>query len=326
VRVRLPPNRRIGARVIVLPADRDFSFWFADEPLQERISTRATLIVWYIVLAPFATLALLGFGSLEGLWILFLAHLILLATTLIPSFQGFGPVITYFDQDGDDVWLTIDDGPDPHTTPAILDLLDRFDAKATFFLIGQKVMDSPDLVQMILDRGHSIGNHTQTHPQFYFWRLGPRRLRHEIERFEETLASLDLPIPCLFRAPTGMKNPYLHPILSVRSLLLVGWSARAYDTRVKEAATAAERLLRAVEPGAILLLHECSQISVRTLKILLDNLDGREIRCVIPRPDQLRTGRADSAKALDCASTWATFSKWGSITQSWRRLYRKDSR
>jgi peptidoglycan/xylan/chitin deacetylase (PgdA/CDA1 family) len=290
------------------------------------MSTRATPILWYIVLAPFATLVLLGFGSWEGLWILFLAHLILLVTTLVPSFQGFGPVMTFFDQDGDEVWLTIDDGPDPHTTSAILDLLDRFDARATFFLIGQKAMDAPDLVQMILDRGHSIGNHTQTHPQFHFWKLGPRELRQEIDRFEETLACLDFAIPCLFRAPTGMKNPYLHPILSVRSLLLVGWSARVYDTRVKDATSAAGRLLRAAEPGAILLLHECSQVSVRTLEILLYGLSGRRIRCVIPRPDQLRTKRADSAKALDCESTCATFSKWGSITQSWRRLYGKDSR
>jgi peptidoglycan/xylan/chitin deacetylase (PgdA/CDA1 family) len=290
------------------------------------MSTRATPILWYIVLAPFITLVLFGFGSWEGLWILFFSHLILVLTTLIPSFQGFGPVMTYFNQDGDEVWLTIDDGPDPETTPAILDLLDRFDAKATFFLIGGRAMDAPDLVQTILDRGHSIGNHTQTHPRFRFWRLGPRQLRQEIERFEETLTRLSFPIPCLFRAPTGMKNPYLHPILSVRNLLLVGWSARAYDTQARDAATAAERLLRAAEPGAILLLHECSQVSIRTLEILLQGLSDRRIRCVIPRPNQLRTKRSDPAKALDCESTCATFSRWGSTTQSWRRLYRKDSR
>src|SRR5258707_10584117 len=305
---------------------RFFLFAPSSEPLEERMSTRPTPILWYIVLAPFVTLMLLGFGWLEGLWVLFLAHLILIAPPLIPSFQGFGPVMTFFDQDGDEVWLTIDDGPDPRTTPAILDLLDRFDARATFFLIGQKAMDASDLVQMILDRGHSIGNHTQTHPQFDFWRLRPHRLRHEIERFEETLDSLDCPIPCLFRAPTGMKNPYLHPILSVRSLFLVGWSARAYDAREKKAAAVAERLLQAVRPGAILLLHECSQASIRTLEILLPSLNGRQIRCVIPRLDQLRTKRANSAKALDCESSCATFSKWRSITQSWRRLYKKDSR
>ena len=290
------------------------------------MSTCVTPVLWYILSAPFVTLVLLASGSLEGLWILFFSHLILILTTLIPSFQGFGPVMTFFEQDGDEVWLTIDDGPDPQTTPAILDLLDRFDAKATFFLIGRKAMDAPDLVQMILDRGHSIGNHTQTHPRFRFWRLGPRELRREIGRFEETLTGLNFPIPCLFRAPTGMKNPYLHPILSVRCLVLVGWSVRAYDTQLKNAATAAERLLRAAEPGAILLLHESSQVSSRTLEILLHGLSARGIRCVIPRPEQLRTKRADPVKALDCRSSCATFSRWGSITQSWRRLYRKDSR
>lgn len=272
------------------------------------MSARATPIVWYIVLAPFVTLALLGFGSLEGLSILFFAHLILLATTLIPSWQGFGPVMTFFDQDGDEIWLTIDDGPNIQTTPAILDLLDRFDAKATFFLIGQKAMDAPDLVQMILDRGHSVGNHTQNHLQFRFWRLGPRRLREEVDSFEETMAGLGFPIPRLFRAPTGMKNPFLHPILSVRGLLLVGWSARAYDTLAKEAATAAERLLRVIEPGAIVLLHECSDVSVQTLEIVLHSLNQQQVRCVIPRSEQLRTERADAkAKGLDCESTCATF-------------------
>jgi peptidoglycan/xylan/chitin deacetylase (PgdA/CDA1 family) len=322
---------RVGHRCAIRISQSTFSaliFLFAgtDRPLQERMSTRVTPILWYILLAPFVTLALLGLGTWEGLWILFLAHLILLTTTLIPSFQGFGPVMTFFVPDGDEVWLTIDDGPEPGTTPLILDLLDRFDAKATFFLIGQKAMDAPDLVQRILDRGHSIGNHTQTHPQFHFWRLGPRQLRQEIERFEETLTRLKFPIPCLFRAPTGMKNPYLHPILSVRSLLLVGWSARAYDTQARDAASAAKRLLGAAEPGAILLLHECSQVSIRTLEILLHALSDRRIRCVLPRPDRLRTKRSDPAKALDCESTWATFWRWGSTTQSWRRLYRKGSR
>jgi peptidoglycan/xylan/chitin deacetylase (PgdA/CDA1 family) len=289
------------------------------------MSARATPIVWYIVLAPFATLVFMGLGSLQGLWILFLAHLILLITTLIPSLQGFGPVMTYFDHDGAEVWLTIDDGPNPETTPAILDLLDRFDAKATFFLIGRRASHAPALVQAILDRGHSIGNHTQTHPQFRFWRLGPQRLRREVDTFEETMAALGIPIPSLFRAPTGMKNPFLHPILSLRGLRLVGWSARAYDTRVKQAATAAQRLLRMVEPGAILLMHESSPVSVQVLEILLHNLNHQQIRCVIPRPEQLRTKRVNpKAKYLDCESTCATFWRWGSITQSWRRLYRRD--
>src|SRR5260221_10223664 len=95
-----------------------FSFAHSSKPLEERMSTRPTPILWYIVVAPVVTLMLLAFGSLEGLWILFFSHVILVATTLIPSFQGFGPVMTVFDQDGDEVWLTIDDGPrsEEHTS------------------------------------------------------------------------------------------------------------------------------------------------------------------------------------------------------------------
>jgi len=272
------------------------------------MSERKTLLVWYIVLAPFVTLLLLGFGSLEVLWILFFSHMTLLATTLIPSLQGFGPVVRFFEPEGNQIWLTIDDGPNSTTTPAILELLDRFDAKATFFLIGEKAVAAPHLVKMILQRGHSIGNHTQNHPQLRFWGLGPRRLRKEIDDFERTMRDRDLPIPSLFRAPTGMKNPFLHPILAARRLLLVGWSARAYDTRIKQAATVAERLLRTAKPGSILLLHEHSPVSVQTLEILLCGLADQRIDCVIPSSGCLRIGRMDpKAKCLDCEPTWGTF-------------------
>jgi peptidoglycan/xylan/chitin deacetylase (PgdA/CDA1 family) len=248
----------------------------------------------------------------------------LLATTLIPSLQGFGPVMRFFEQAGNQIWLTIDDGPNPTTTPAILELLDRFNAKATFFLIGDKAVAAPHLVRMILERGHSIGNHTQTHPQLRFWRLGPKRLRKEIDDFERTMSDRGFPVPSLFRAPTGMKNPFLHPVLATRRLLLVGWSARAYDTRVKQAATVAGRLLQIAAPGSILLLHEDSPVSVQTLEILLHRLAERQMSCVIPASGQLRIGRLDpKANCLDCEPTWATFWRWGSITQSWRRFSKR---
>jgi peptidoglycan/xylan/chitin deacetylase (PgdA/CDA1 family) len=78
---------------------------------------------------------------------------------------------------------------------AILELLDRFNAKATFFLIGDRAVAAPHLVRMILERGHSIGNHTQTHPQLRFWRLGPKPLRKEIDDFERTMSDRGFPVP-----------------------------------------------------------------------------------------------------------------------------------
>ena len=89
-------------------------------------------------------------------------------------------------------WLTIDDGPDPDTTPQVLALLEKYGARATFFLIGAKAAKYPALTRMIFDAGHTIGNHTQTHPQFSFWRLGPKALAREIDEFEGTISSLGI--------------------------------------------------------------------------------------------------------------------------------------
>src|SRR3546814_18680167 len=77
--------------------------------------------------------------------------------------------------------LTIDDGPSADTA-AILDLLDAHAAKATFFLVGERASARPDVVREIVRRGHTLGNHSATHPSAWFWALGPRRMAAEIER------------------------------------------------------------------------------------------------------------------------------------------------
>jgi peptidoglycan/xylan/chitin deacetylase (PgdA/CDA1 family) len=87
---------------------------------------------------------------------------------------------------GNSVWLTIDDGPGPETR-AVLDLLDRHQARATFFLVGERALAQPELVQEILRRGHDLGNHSHSHPQARFWRLGPAAMRAEIEGCQHAL-------------------------------------------------------------------------------------------------------------------------------------------
>jgi len=156
---------------------------------------RPTATLWFIVSAPFLTVAVLASGSLWGLWILFTSHLFLLFCTLVPTLRQFGPVITKYSTPARTVWLTIDDGPDPLTTPQVLALLEKHGVRATFFLIGAKAAKYPELTHMILEAGHSIGNHTQTHPKYSFWRFGPNELAREIDGFESTLSSMGLPAP-----------------------------------------------------------------------------------------------------------------------------------
>ncbi len=248
---------------------------------------RPTYLLWYIVVAPFLTLALVIAGYLESLWILCLSHIALITTTLWPSLQGFGRVATSFQTQSRGVWLTIDDGPNPCTTLAILDLLAEFDAKATFFLVGDNIARWPHLAQQIAAAGHSLGNHTKTHPRFWFWSFAPQRLRWEIDGFEAIAREFALPVPGLFRAPAGMKNPFVHPILAARSLRLIGWSVRGFDSGHTRPERIFNRIQNGLRPGAILLLHEHSAVSVAALKLILEQMRSEDLRAVIPASSSL---------------------------------------
>jgi peptidoglycan-N-acetylglucosamine deacetylase len=270
------------------------------------VDFRPTAALWFIVAAPFLTAALLATGSLWGLWILFIAHLLLVLCTFIPSLQEFGPVITKYSTRGRTLWLTIDDGPDPQTTPQVLALLEKYGARATFFLIGAKAAKYPGLTRMILEAGHSIGNHTQTHPEFGFWRLPPNELAREIDRFESTLSSLGLPPPIWFRAPAGIKNPFLHPILAARGLRLVAWSARAFDTQIDEPEKIVDRIKRSIRSGNIILFHEAQRpdVCLNALDQLLRELTSEQFRLIVPNPLDLLAGRHSiSPKALERAGS-----------------------
>ena len=226
---------------------------------------------------------------------IFLSHLLLLYATLVANCQWWGPVIRSFQTTQPEVWLTIDDGPSPAHTIAMLDLLDRFEARATFFVIGRRAEEYPHLITEILSRGHEIANHTYTHPSGTFWAAGPTRIAAEIDRCAEMLrAGPDRPAR-LFRAPAGLKNLFVHPELERRGLALIGWTVRGLDTVLRKPAAVAARVLRQTKPGAIILLHESHRIAKNPefnplcLELTLHGLTERGYRCVIPAPEQLRS-------------------------------------
>ena len=168
--------------------------------------------------------------------------------------------------------LTIDDGPDPAVTPRVLDILDRHGAKATFFCIGDKAARHPELCRDIVHRGHAIENHTQHH-RHTFALLGLTALTREIQAAQTTLAGITGRTPAFFRAPAGIRSPLLDPVLSKLGLRLVAWTRRGFDTRVSNAATVSRRLLRNLEPGAILLLHDGNSArSPQGLPVILEVL------------------------------------------------------
>jgi len=154
-----------------------------------------------------------------------------------------------------EVALTIDDGPEPGVTPAVLDLLDAAGQRATFFCIAERVQAHPGLAREIVARGHSIQNHTARH-RHNFSVLGPRGYAAEISRAQDLLAGVTGQRPTCFRAPAGLRNPFLAPVLHRLGLLLVSWTRRGFDTREGDAAKVLARLADGLAAGDILLLHD----------------------------------------------------------------------
>ncbi len=226
------------------------------------------------------------------------AHGTLAYATLRPNNPIFGPVVTRFEPAGGEVWLTVDDGPDPHDTPRLLDLFDAHDgARATFFLRGDRARAHPALVEEIVRRGHGIGNHTLNHPQATFWCLGPGRLEREIGGCSDVLREITGNAPTLFRAPVGHVNPFVHRAAARHGMRLLGWSARGFDGVDRHAADPAmvvARILDGLRPGEIILLHEGRRgtdgaaVNVRSTGRLLDALAERGWQGVIPDESRWR--------------------------------------
>jgi peptidoglycan/xylan/chitin deacetylase (PgdA/CDA1 family) len=153
------------------------------------------------------------------------------------------------------VSITIDDGPDPEITPKVLDLLDQHAAQASFFCIGERAASLPELCREIVQRGHSIENHTQRHSH-RFALLGVRGFEREIGVAQEVLAAASGQAPVFFRAPAGLRNPLLEPALARLGLHLATWTRRGFDTATRDPQAVARRLLHGLDAGDILLLHD----------------------------------------------------------------------
>src|SRR5262249_40906156 len=132
-----------------------------------------------------------------------------------PHAQWFGPVISRTSS-ARKLAITFDDGPNPSITPKLLELLGRYNASATFFLIGRYASECQDVVRVQIARGHLLGNHTQTHPNLF--RTAPARTSDELRRCQETIAAASGAAPKFFRPPWGFRSPWLGGIARAQQL------------------------------------------------------------------------------------------------------------
>lgn len=239
------------------------------------------------------TLFLLNFPHAHPLAavVMFLAPDIwILAGLLVPNVPVLVPTVTRFATTAPEVWLTIDDGPAPQTTRAMLALLARYEARATFFVIGKQASSHPELVKAIVAAGHTLGNHTHSHPLATFWLAGPKRTAREIDQCNDALALTLGQATTRFRAPAGIKTFFLRGALARRDFSLIGWTARGREHLSQTIDAPLHRLQAAIRPGAILLVHEsitCGPQRLALLEALLQQISAKGYRCVVPPDEQL---------------------------------------
>lgn len=225
-------------------------------------------------------------------------HLAIAIAGIVPRCSLLGPNLTRLppDAERDVLALSFDDGPDPAITPTILDRLEASGARASFFCVGRRVERHPELAREIADRGHQVENHSYRHSHTFGF-LGPARLRDDIARTQDAIERAAFRRPVLFRAPAGIRNLFLDPVLERLGLRLVSWTRRGFDTVSRRPQRVAARLFAGLAPGDILVLHDGPPVrrlrgpavALQALSQLLDALDKRGLRS-LPIAEALHGG------------------------------------
>jgi len=213
----------------------------------------------------------------------------------VPGSQVFGPALVRGRVDRPLVTLTFDDGPCKPFTEQILDVLRDRKVPATFFVCGQNVERHPEIVRRICAEGHTLGNHTYSHPFPYF--LPRRRMAEEIDRTQQAIERVTGKRPAVFRPPYGARWFGLYPVLRERGLKVVQWSDTGYDWK-SDAKTTVRAALEHLGPGSVILLHDGQEGTQGFLKWAWREVFASGDRAAPAPPAQSGTDRAHVVEAL----------------------------
>lgn len=166
----------------------------------------------------------------------------------------FGRTISRLPAGDRAVSITFDDGPNPESTPHILDTLARERVAATFFVLGRHAELWPELVERMASEGHELGNHGWHHRKLHVH--GPAYIRRDLRMGTDAIEAACARQPRLFRAPHGFRNPWVTPIAHSLGQATVGWSLGVWDSAKPGVNVIARRAINGARAGSILLLHD----------------------------------------------------------------------
>jgi peptidoglycan/xylan/chitin deacetylase (PgdA/CDA1 family) len=207
-----------------------------------------------------------------------------------PQWQMFGESLCRVRASRRAVALTFDDGPDPQTTPLLLELLARRGVKAAFFCVGEQVARQPELARQIAAQGHLVENHSYQHHRWTNL-FSVSRLRADLNQAQAAIRQATSRAPVFFRPPMGLTNQRVFAVARELGLRVAGYTARGCDKHPVPPERIVARLLRRLSPGAIFLLHDggvpASQL-LAVVTMLLDKLEVAGYTCL--RLDELIAG------------------------------------
>jgi peptidoglycan-N-acetylglucosamine deacetylase len=201
---------------------------------------------------------------------------------LFPRFSLYLPITSRGKKGVEGVSLTFDDGPDPETTPKVLELLAGHGVTATFFVTGERASRYPELIRAILAGGHALGNHSYSHSPLLVF--GSRdTLRREVSRLQELLRREFGMVPLAFRPPVGIASPKLWRVLLENGMFCVNFSLRACDMGNRRSRGLGKKLLSKAKGGDIILLHDLPPRNGDTVQLLnefstlIEGLQGKGV-------------------------------------------------
>ncbi|MBA6153891.1 polysaccharide deacetylase family protein [Gelidibacter maritimus] len=242
-----------------------------------RILIALTILLFLLlaILDTYVGIALWWYGLLLLLWFLMMA---------IGSFSMswkfyLKPITSNKVLTDKKIALTFDDGPNPEFTLKVLQILKDYNAKATFFCIGQHIETYPEILKAIVQDGHDIGNHSFSHNLMIDFNSTERWLQ-EIKQTDNSIHKISGKKTTLFRPPFGVTTPKLARALKVTEHKVIGWNIRSFDTVISNPQKILKRITKRVHPGAIILLHDKQSNVLLVLEHLLQFLQEHKYHAV----------------------------------------------